>query len=163
MHCPNCGTQVSAEQKFCRACGLELQAIARLVTQQLAEKTGAVPTQTGATPSARMFRFLFAGFCVSMCGGTLLTVNNVLDIDRIFNLHAMFLVLIGALLALYGVIAPKLHPPQMIAHLLQPAELPAADTTSKLALESGAEPGSSVVEHTTRTLEPVVAEPGDQS
>lgn len=35
MHCPNCGTRVSSEQKFCRACGLKMEKIALAVAEQL--------------------------------------------------------------------------------------------------------------------------------
>ncbi|MGH9901852.1 MAG: zinc-ribbon domain-containing protein, partial [Pyrinomonadaceae bacterium] len=27
MHCPNCGKRTSAEQKFCRSCGMSLEAV----------------------------------------------------------------------------------------------------------------------------------------
>lgn len=35
MYCPNCGKQTSAEQKFCRACGLGLEPIAQSLGEQL--------------------------------------------------------------------------------------------------------------------------------
>lgn len=31
MYCPNCSIEASIEQKFCRACGMELQAVSELV------------------------------------------------------------------------------------------------------------------------------------
>jgi zinc-ribbon domain len=38
MYCPNCGTKTSADQKFCRACGLGLEKIALSVNEQLPAK-----------------------------------------------------------------------------------------------------------------------------
>ena len=35
MYCPNCGSQTSSEQKFCRACGLGLEKIALSLSEQL--------------------------------------------------------------------------------------------------------------------------------
>ena len=35
MYCPNCGTKTSADQNFCRACGLGLEKIALSVKEQL--------------------------------------------------------------------------------------------------------------------------------
>jgi hypothetical protein len=35
MHCPNCGTEASAGQKFCRACGLSLERFAQLLAELL--------------------------------------------------------------------------------------------------------------------------------
>ena len=34
MYCPNCSTEASTEQKFCRSCGMELQAVSQLIAGQ---------------------------------------------------------------------------------------------------------------------------------
>ncbi len=38
MYCPNCGTKTSADQNFCRACGLGLEKIALSLNEQLPTK-----------------------------------------------------------------------------------------------------------------------------
>jgi hypothetical protein len=163
MYCPNCGNQAAAEQKFCRSCGLELQAIAQAVTQQLTGKTGTPSTRSEAAQLARMSRWLFGGICVLVSGMALLAVNKMLISEAAVGLGGVFTLLLGVLIATYGVISPMLHPPKAISQTPQPAELPAAETTSKLALASGAEPVSSVIEETTRTLEPAAVKANDQS
>jgi len=35
MHCPNCGTEAQANQKFCRACELSLERFAQLLAELL--------------------------------------------------------------------------------------------------------------------------------
>ena len=35
MHCPNCGTKASDSQKFCRSCGISLEKVHYLLTQEL--------------------------------------------------------------------------------------------------------------------------------
>lgn len=162
MYCPNCGNQAAAEQKFCRCCGLELQAISHAVAQQLTGKTGTMPTQSDAAQLARMSRWLFGGICVLISGMALLAVSRMLELDKAVGLGGVFTVLLGVLIASYGVISPMLHPPKTVRQNPQPAELPAAETTSKLALASGAEPVPSVVEETTRTLEPAAVTANEQ-
>ena len=34
MYCPNCGTTISSDQSFCRACGLGLEKIAQSLIEQ---------------------------------------------------------------------------------------------------------------------------------
>lgn len=38
MYCPNCGKENSAEQKFCRACGLSLEKAIQSLAEQLPER-----------------------------------------------------------------------------------------------------------------------------
>jgi hypothetical protein len=37
VHCPNCGTRTTSEQKFCRACGMALDKVAQILAEQLPE------------------------------------------------------------------------------------------------------------------------------
>lgn len=38
MYCPNCGTTISTQQKFCRSCGLGLEKIAESLVEQIPTK-----------------------------------------------------------------------------------------------------------------------------
>jgi hypothetical protein len=53
MFCPNCGTKTEAGQKYCRACGLSVEKLAGLISEQL--PAGAL---AGSTPEevARLLR-----------------------------------------------------------------------------------------------------------
>jgi uncharacterized membrane protein len=50
MYCPNCGNKNSAQQKFCRSCGLGLEKVVQSLTEQL-------PTRKDETLAQRKERF----------------------------------------------------------------------------------------------------------
>lgn len=162
MHCPNCGTSAASEQKYCRSCGLELQAIQQLVARQLSE-VQPLPRQNAQVASLAWQ--LFAGVAIMFTGAALLALEKRHFFGAPAGLIGLLLTIGGPLLALHAVLAPLLYPQKPARQQAQPNELIpkqlVADTTSKLALSPGAEPVLSVTEHTTRTLEPVVAKSGD--
>lgn len=164
MHCPNCGTQAIVEQKFCRACGLDLQAISQLVAKQFCEQPSRTPIPSEAEQVARMVWRLIFGGCIGFGGAGLLALDKKFDAGTLpIEWLGGLLVLSGILFAFYAVFAPLLRPPKAVCQIPRPAALPVAETTSKLVLESGVELMGSVTEHTTRTLEPVAAKSGDLS
>lgn len=62
MYCPNCGTETATGVKFCRACGMDLQIVAQILS-------GEIPT-AHSTPGLRQ-KLLRRGF-MTMGGGILL-------------------------------------------------------------------------------------------
>jgi hypothetical protein len=158
MHCPNCGTLAATEQKYCRSCGLELQAVQQLVVRQL---SGLKPRQSQAAQVARFAWLMFSGVFVMFVGAGLLAMEKRFGWGASAGLLGLFLTIGGPLLALYAVLAPMLHQPKLPLSTPPETSLPTAETTSKLALTVGAEPVNSIVEHTTRTLERVAAKSGD--
>src|SRR6266498_336174 len=35
MHCPNCATKASGEQKFCRSCGMRLEKVQQILSEEI--------------------------------------------------------------------------------------------------------------------------------
>jgi predicted RNA-binding Zn-ribbon protein involved in translation (DUF1610 family) len=55
MHCPNCGTEISKNQKFCRSCGMGLQMISEAVAEHLSTADFAdSPDESEASKRRRM-------------------------------------------------------------------------------------------------------------
>lgn len=65
MYCPKCSTEASTEQKFCRACGMELQAVAELVQS---DNSSQKPDRKDESGLQMRNRALFIWGCVAMFG-----------------------------------------------------------------------------------------------
>jgi hypothetical protein len=147
MHCPNCGTKISTDQKFCRACGLSLER----VTELLAELLPAIDAdQMGDENTARVKRRLsqlqrlgqIAAITFVGIGGLLiLTVCAAMAISAGFILAAW-------LAGYYALLQRK-----VAARLPGHATLRAEEATNKLQLEQHSQIAMSATEQTTALLE----------
>jgi zinc-ribbon domain len=75
MHCPNCGQQISPDQKFCRFCGSSLHTVSNVPSKDPAGAGSDNPMAkvTNRIPVRRMNRALFWGIIALILGVTLLT------------------------------------------------------------------------------------------
>ncbi|HYH86526.1 MAG TPA: zinc ribbon domain-containing protein [Pyrinomonadaceae bacterium] len=152
MHCPNCGTKTSTEQKFCRACGLSLDELARMLTEQLPEararlleRQQKVERWLGRVSGAFVAMFVCA-IIVAVVWGVIIAKGQILG-------GLLFLAfIIGAVASLSLVyynesLKEKLgQPPAPNPSLPDPAP------TGKLLPEPRFEPVPSVTERTTDLL-----------
>lgn len=99
MHCPNCGTTATSEQQFCRACGMSLETVGKLVAQH-----SATPAETQNKLAKaelehalvqQMFSRLIWGSIILGIGVVMLVVNKNFDIGRWFNLLSSLVMLSG--------------------------------------------------------------------
>lgn len=151
MYCPNCGKDNSNEQRFCRSCGLSLQAISHSLANITAvSESDGVSAEVGREhnklQNALMYGFLMLtlGIIIVIFGKTLLGEQLVADIGTVMAFLGI------GLLGFKGV-SLMLSQPQSKA-------LSEAEATNKLppATQFGVMP--SVTEHTTRHLEPIYRE-----
>ena len=170
MHCPNCGTQASADQKFCRSCGIGLQMISQALAEELAAvESNQPPGELVETARSRYKKFARWGAITALSGVGMLVLMSIslivsVPLQKTFELDPEFyfenilpwlfavaitLIFTGIGLMIAGVIKKHSH-----RQPLQPSTLPQADTTSKLPPASYPEPAPSVAERTTDLLEP---------
>jgi predicted nucleic acid-binding Zn ribbon protein len=153
MHCPSCGTETSKNKKFCRSCGMGLQMISQAVAKHLSTADSSEPPgESEASKQRRMSTLLFWGIAAFIVGIALIVVSKQFpDYDWI-GLIGIFVLLLGAFVAAYGVLSPLRQITSPSRNPPQTAELPQADPTA-LASANSLEQIPSVTEHTTRTLE----------
>lgn len=174
MHCPNCGTSATNQQKFCRACGFGL---AKVV--QLLEEGDAFQDELSreiAERRQRIERWRDLAFYV-FCGGAGIGVLTLIGYGVIYRLMIVkgelwegavvllftLTVLVGLLLVVLNAQAEELKAEAKLGQvksLPRPVNdpsgevLPPAATTSNLLAEGRVEAVASITEDTTRTLQP---------
>jgi hypothetical protein len=109
MHCPSCGTEASADQKFCRFCGLSLDRFAQLLAEEL--PSGVDPVTAAAVDKdlrpERMAKVGLWGITVLAIGGAALVAliaykiiaTFIIEKGEIFVGVALLLVLLGVAMA----------------------------------------------------------------
>jgi len=158
MYCPNCGSQTSSEQKFCRACGLGLEKIALSLSEQLPTR----PDEKLVSEKERFERLGVAALSVFGAGvvGLLLffIVYKMMFLQgKILNGLALFGL---AIMAACGVLAAILFAKAQEAEEAGKRRLQTADvkpaveaTTPNELLAAGRfEPVPSVTDRTTELL-----------
>lgn len=158
MFCPNCGNQNSAEQKFCRSCGLGLQKVAESLSEQLPtrldlslqqkkerlEKLGVVALSVFG--AGVLIPFLYGIFYKLMYTQGKITAG--------LGLLALLIVLgCGLLSVILFAKANEVKEASANRQTVEPASLNPTEDTQDLLNEAPAPaPGFSVVDRTTELL-----------
>lgn len=155
MYCPNCGKKITAEQKFCRSCGLGLEKIAQAVGEQ-----HPVKSDEGAEErKERLERWGFYALCVFGAGVLLPLLYYIVRLllsGRVLTglgLLALIVVLgCGLLSVILFAEAEDIKKAGVKRRLSQAAELAEKETTSRLLPEPSLEPAASITDRTTELL-----------
>jgi hypothetical protein len=152
VYCPNCSAEAPTEQKFCRSCGLELEAVAGLISGQNIAK----PPTPKQTFSGRERAMLIWGMILSLAAlaaGSSLKIlwNEQIQVAGDFTPYllpmTLLLLFLGVGLMCYPylrVMAPRARPGQP----LSPRSERTTDLTPELPPEK-----PSITEQTTKFLE----------
>jgi len=107
MHCPNCGKPADAEQQFCRACGMGLETVGKLV----AEHTSMPLPQRRSNKAEleqqvlrKMFNWMLWGVIIMGLGILMLMVNKSFNIGEALRFASSLTILGGLGVATGGVI-----------------------------------------------------------
>ena len=154
MYCPSCGKTNSAEQRFCRSCGLSLEK----VVQTLSEQLSATDLDENLLERQRKLQRwikIIAGCTISIVvGGVLwgIIYEIIIVKGEVIAGSAFLAFIIGLILfALLVVYKESLEKASGKRRTTQPT-LPQEGENIKLLPETYLEPVSSVTEHTTGLL-----------
>lgn len=164
MYCPNCGKENSSKQRFCRSCGLSLQAVSQALAVGLPaavrddESLDVLRREQKSWHNPLLYGFLMLalGLLVIVLGKKVFAEQLVADIGTLISVLGV------GLLGFRGVmLMQRQSRPATASEMLPAAETTAAPTaelttelqTPPAALNAGEPP--SITEHTTRHFEPV--------
>jgi zinc ribbon protein len=103
MHCPNCGKPATPEQQFCRACGMSLETVGKLVAQHsgapIETQQKLAKAETEQELVRKMFFWMKWGMLILLFGVAMLVINKNFAIGKWFNLLSMFFMLGGIIVA----------------------------------------------------------------
>jgi hypothetical protein len=155
MYCPDCGNENSADQKFCRSCGLGLEKIAQSLGEQLPAKFDA-SLQARKEKLERLGVAALSVFGVGILGLLLYTVVDKFMQGRTtagLGLLALIVILGCGLLSVF-LFASANEAKEAAAkrQVQEPAELTPNGETKELLPEAHPEPVFSVAERTTELL-----------
>ena len=154
MHCPGCGTQTSADQKFCRSCGVDLQTISLMMTNSsFAPISDREAIESDKAIAHRMIYILSLGGIVLLAGVAILVLGKKLLHNEIVELTGGLLLLAGLLASGYALFSAMLASTAPSRRQQRMNRVTKADVEIERTPELLLESVPSVVENTTRLLE----------
>ena len=109
MLCPNCGTRMTTEHKFCRQCGMNLAPVSKALAAHLAQG-GDVPApaadEAGRGDLRRMANGLAAGVGIILLGVLLLSLSRIFMLRPSYKLFAVAALCLGTFVSLLAVLSP---------------------------------------------------------
>lgn len=156
MFCPNCGSESGEAQRFCRSCGLRLDAIDQVVRQELKEsKVQPVTRSWLRTIFLTAWHYglflLLLGMCITGVGKKIVNEQLIADIGTLISVLGVGFLVSRGILLLKDAAHSSSHEPSK-----------ADPTTELIPRQLEAKEQSSVTELTTRHLDPVYAERKDR-
>jgi hypothetical protein len=158
IHCPSCGKEATAEQQFCRQCGMSLGSVSKLVAAhsgvETIEKRSNVERDLAEKRIVRkMFNWMITGIIILGIGILMLVLTKSFNPGEWFKLCASFLLLAGTGIAVAGFFR-AIKEGLDLQSKAAPNPLPKAEPTKYLPEERTAVPMPSITERTTQLIAP---------
>ena len=163
MFCPSCGAETSEELRFCRACGMALEPVTRLIAdRRLGIESGQPEAPAKRSPLTWERRVERAGrvmtgagvlaFCLMMVSLVPLGMAHFKATDSIvlWTVEILTIVLFGGVCLMN---LPRIVRGIQSKRVPQPASIGRAEATKELASAPSHESRPSVTEATTRSLD----------
>src|SRR5262245_37941700 len=148
MFCPNCGTNNKTEQKFCRACGLNLEKTAESLIQQIpASEDGSFLRQQQFVKKLGIVAF--GGFGLVYLAGAIAVIYTVITQALLPGLFMIGLAVFVILALLYIFLNWNLKEKKEKATHTLKKEFVLTKETGELLDAGNSQPVTSVTEHTT--------------
>ena len=152
MFCPSCGIQILNEQKYCRACGMELEPVAALVASRGTLHTSFKPSKSDQEIAFRTVKLITAGVIIFFLGAIISLAGRRLfnreDIGTV-GVFVLFSGLITTVFALFQGLWAKTMPRP--TRRSDPTTQPDLDSPSAAHALPGTIP--SITESTTRIID----------
>ena len=164
MYCPKCATPHSEEQKFCRSCGFDIQALSRMLAPELqaVEPDQSAPQTDKPSKSRRvkvemrgliaLFSALMVGCLIPISMGLFPNWPGLNQLILVLAGVAGFNLFSGILLLVYSDYLPKTQEAKEPFRVTLLPPLPNAVPTNQLPPAGQSEPVPSITERTTGLL-----------
>ena len=156
MHCPNCAKETGIDQKFCRSCGMNLEAVSKaLAEHQSNSGPPAIQSTEERGAVSGLGRKMFFGVAILLAGGLIGAINGILfDHNRLGQLGSIVVVLSGILLVAYAVLSPMWRQASITKSSGRPASTNGLETHETVTNRGLPPIPESVIDRTTDILEP---------
>jgi zinc ribbon protein len=160
VHCPNCGTEASARQKFCRACGLSLDRFAQLLAELLPDGEDENVAQARRRLRQLEKALKIAGWTIGSALGIFLALVGAHILIKRHDGGGIFPLLfgVGIIAAMFLISYGSSLKKKVSERFPSQPKLPSAETTNKLLSEDQSRIAMSVTEQTTARLDEKVGE-----
>jgi hypothetical protein len=157
MFCPNCGANNSTEQKFCRACGLNLEKTAESLVEQIPSAESASLLRREKLIE-RFGNFALGGLGVVILLAVTILIYTIVEKLLVGGTNVYFAVLLTAFIVfaflslIFVFFNENLKEKKAKTNPALDNELPERKQTAKLPEEKPFEPVPSITENTTGLL-----------